>query len=279
MNKMEILVTYILNLLKIQEVTYMFYRKKSYKVLPEKVQVFNKFFHTLLYPNQLKHGAKLVGRWVNESQDEITAIWEYESMKQYRHIEEKIRETELHKLAQQKRKELGELFIESHQEFLTPTGNYHDPQHIVSVSGYIANEKGEVLLVRNHHRSDTYEMPGGQVEEGERLDDAIHREIMEETGVEVKLNGITGIYQSITSGIFCIVFRGEYTSGIPRIAEGETMEALFTKVDQENVDQWIKRPHFKTRLLDAIVPNYLPYEAFKVKPFELIKRYEGKTEE
>ena len=256
-----------------------FYRKKVYKVLPEMVPIFTDFFHQYLYPNQMKHGAKLIGRWVNENQDEIMAIWEYESLEQYQQIEQNIRESELHKRAQQKRKELGNLYIESYDDYLTPTGNYHDPKHIVSVSGYITNEKGEVLLVKNHHRSDTYEMPGGQVEEGERLDDAIHREIMEETGVEVKLIGITGIYQSLTSGIFCIVFRGQYVSGAPRIAEGETMEVLFTKVDEKNIEQWIKRPHFKTRLLDAINPSYIPYEAFKVNPFELIQRYEGKKEE
>ncbi|MGV3465371.1 MAG: NIPSNAP family protein, partial [Heyndrickxia sp.] len=143
------------------------FRKKVYKVSQEKVQVFTDFFHEYLYPNQMKHGSKLVGRWVNEKRDEIMAIWEYESLEQYHKIEQKIRESELHRLAQEKRKELGNLYIESSQEFLTPTGNYQDPKHIVSVSAYITNEKGEVLLVKNHHRSDTYEMPGGQVEEGE----------------------------------------------------------------------------------------------------------------
>ncbi|NEZ01685.1 hypothetical protein [Heyndrickxia shackletonii] len=56
------------------------------------------------------------------------------------------------------------------------------------------------------------------------------------------------------------------------------MRKAAKKVDKENVDQWIKRPHFKTRLLDAIKPSYLPYEVFKVRPFELIQRYEAKCE-
>jgi len=255
------------------------FRKKVYKVSPENVQVFTDFFHQYLYPNQMRYGSKLVGRWVNEKQNEIMAIWEYESIEQYHNIEQKIRESELHRQAQEKRKEMGNLYIESSQEFLSTTGNYHDPKHIVSVSAYITNEKGEVLLVKNHHRSDTYEMPGGQVEEGESLHEAICREVMEETGVEVKLYGITGIYQSLTSRIFCIVFRGGYVSGTPRPAEGETQDVLFTRVDQENVDQWIKRPHFKTRLLDAIQSNYIPYESFKVRPYELIERYEAIQED
>jgi 8-oxo-dGTP diphosphatase len=253
----------------------MLYRKKVYEIFPTKLSVFNDFFHEFLYPNQIKNGAKLVGRWVNENQTEITAIWEYESLQQYKSIEQKIKNSELHKLAQRQKEKLGRFFIHSHQEFLNSTGTYHSPKHIVSVSGYITNEKGEVLLVRNNHRSDTYEMTGGQVEEGEQLQEAIHREIKEETGIEVKLQGITGIYQNITKGIICIVFRGEYVSGTPRTAEGETMEVLFTKVGVENVDKWIKRPHFQTRLLDAIDPTYLPFEAFYLRPYELIKRYEG----
>ncbi|WP_327607665.1 NIPSNAP family protein [Virgibacillus tibetensis] len=147
----------------------MIYRKKFYKINPEKLDAFNNFFHTYLYPNQIKHGSKLIGRWVNELQDEITTLWEYKSMEQYEAIEHKIRNSDLHREAQVRRKELGNLYIESHQEFLTSTAplpaSYHPPKHIVSVSGYIANENGEVLLVRNLHRSDTMEMPGGQVED------------------------------------------------------------------------------------------------------------------
>ena len=36
------------------------------------------------------------------------------------------------------------------------------------------------------------ELPGGQVEEGEALDQAVCREIKEETGLTVKPIGITG---------------------------------------------------------------------------------------
>ncbi|RKL64660.1 DNA mismatch repair protein MutT [Salipaludibacillus neizhouensis] len=148
----------------------------------------------------------------------------------------------------------------------------------MAVSGYITNKDGEVLLVRNFHRSDTMEMPGGQVEEGETLENAIHREIMEETGVEVHLIGITGIYQNITNGIICVVFRGEYQSGDVRTAENETSEVVFTKLNKENANQLITRQHFRNRTLDAMEANYLPYEAFKVRPYELISRFEVKKE-
>ncbi|MEH7347694.1 NIPSNAP family protein [Gottfriedia acidiceleris] len=112
----------------------MIYRKKSYKINPDKLKQFNDFFHLFLYPNQIKHGAILIGRWVNESNDKIEAIWQYESLEQYEQIEKMIRESELHLKAKEKRAQLDELFVESHQEFLTstsPIGTYENPKHIV----------------------------------------------------------------------------------------------------------------------------------------------------
>jgi hypothetical protein len=102
----------------------MIYRVKIYNVIPEKLETFNDFFKTYLYPNQLKHGSRLVGRWVDHSKTKITAIWEYGSVQQYEEIEKNIRRTELHKKAKSRKKKLGPLFISSSQEFWEMTGTY-----------------------------------------------------------------------------------------------------------------------------------------------------------
>ncbi len=64
---------------------------------------------------------------------------------------------------------------------------HNPPKHTVSVSALLMNEHDEVLLVRTHWRSDTWEMPGGNVDEGEPLDQAVCREFLEETGVVIRL--------------------------------------------------------------------------------------------
>ena len=46
------------------------------------------------------------------------------------------------------------------------------------------NEKGEVLIVRSHKWGDKYTVPGGHIELGERAEDAIRREVKEETGLD-----------------------------------------------------------------------------------------------
>ena len=72
----------------------MFYRRKSYIVKAEFVEAFNQHFNQTNLPNQLKHGSRLVGRWMKENQDgtyEVFAIWAYDSYEQYEKIETRIR--------------------------------------------------------------------------------------------------------------------------------------------------------------------------------------------
>jgi hypothetical protein len=100
------------------------YRVKTYRINEEKLEVFNEFFHEYLLPNQKKHGALLVGRWVDSSKKKITAIWKYESYQEYERIEQQIQQTELHKQAKRRKLSLPPLFLESHQEFWEMTGDY-----------------------------------------------------------------------------------------------------------------------------------------------------------
>jgi ADP-ribose pyrophosphatase YjhB (NUDIX family) len=66
---------------------------------------------------------------------------------------------------------------------------------IIRVRALIAH-KGKILFVQHpHHPEGTWALPGGRVEEGERLDDAIKRELVEELGVKPVLAGIRYIHQ------------------------------------------------------------------------------------
>ena len=49
----------------------------------------------------------------------------------------------------------------------------------------VANPKGEVLIVRSSKWSNKYTVPGGHIKLGERAEDAIKREVKEETGLDV----------------------------------------------------------------------------------------------
>ncbi|MEN1937776.1 NUDIX hydrolase [Paenibacillus sp. 102] len=150
---------------------------------------------------------------------------------------------------------------------------YIVPKHIIAVSAYIMNENNEILLVKVQWRGDTWEMPGGQVEEGEPLDQAVCREVLEETGLTVKPIGITGLYYNTSKHILSVVFKVEYVSGEIKVPAEEIKEAKFIALNEDNIDEYITRPHMKSRTLDAIkAKNFIPYETWKVDPYNLVGR-------
>lgn len=68
--------------------------------------------------------------------------------------------------------------------------------HQVVVGCLVRNRAGELLLIRHHKRG--WELPQGQVEEGESLTAAAHREVREETGVEIELGALAAVYSKLT---------------------------------------------------------------------------------
>lgn len=253
----------------------MLFRRKMYTIKPEMLETFNHFFHTYLLPNQLTHGATLIGRWVNTDKTEIMAMWGYRDMADFERVDQAIRASELHETAQAYRKTLPALFETSSEDFMEWTGDYSTPRYVVAVSGFIQNEAGEVLLVQNEHRSNTYEMPGGRVEPGESLQQAVAREVFEETGIHAEIGDLVGVYQNVTTGVLCIVYRGKWESGTPTPQVGETKDVQFVELNEKNMNDWITREHFATRVRDALKCENVAYESYEVRPYRLLERVEG----
>lgn len=76
---------------------------------------------------------------------------------------------------------------------------YDDPQAppanslVPSVNVVAVNDAGEILLIRRTD-NDNWALPGGAMDLGESLPDAAVRETMEETGIQVEITGLVGIY-------------------------------------------------------------------------------------
>ncbi|MGB5946015.1 NUDIX hydrolase [Paenisporosarcina sp.] len=253
----------------------MLFRRKSYTIKPQMYDTFTHFFHTYLLPNQLTHGASLVGRWVNESKTEIMAMWAYRDRADFERVDAAIRESELHQTAQNYRQTLPPLFETSSEDFMESTGDYSTSTYVAAVSGFIQNEAGQVLLVRNEHRSNTYEMPGGQVEPGESMTVALAREVLEETGIIAEIGDLVGVYQNVTTGVLCLVYRGKWISGSPTPNPGETIDAQFVELNETNVIDWVTREHFASRVYDAMNQGSIAYESYEVRPYRLLERVQG----
>lgn len=138
----------------------------------------------------------------------------------------------------------------------------------------IKNEKSRGF--RDQDNSTTWEAPGGQVEIGEPLDEALCREVLEETGIIIAPIGITGIYYNATDALLSVVFKARFVSGDIRIQPEEIKEAAFVTLTNDTIHQFITRPHMRSRTIDCMnATNFVPYETWKVSPFELLSRLDN----
>lgn len=58
----------------------------------------------------------------------------------------------------------------------------------------ITNEKGEVLLQKRSDKEEIWSLPGGAIEIGESIEEAVIREVKEHTGLNVKVEHLIGVY-------------------------------------------------------------------------------------
>lgn len=54
-----------------------------------------------------------------------------------------------------------------------------------TVGALIFNSEGKILLMKSHKWRDKYVIPGGHIELGETMGDALKREVKEETGLDI----------------------------------------------------------------------------------------------
>ena len=82
----------------------------------------------------------------------------------------------------------------------------------IGVFALIFNQEQQILL--GHRRDiDWWNLPGGGMEAGETVDEAICREVFEETGLEVKVTQLVGVYskpqkQEVVLTFLCDVIGG-----------------------------------------------------------------------
>ena len=93
---------------------------RTYRAVRDQVDAFNEFFRTWLLPVQLRHGARLVGRWHTEDH-RIVAVWEYDGLDHYRAVEAAVRADPDATEAQRVRRTLPELFSDVEEVFMTST--------------------------------------------------------------------------------------------------------------------------------------------------------------
>jgi len=95
---------------------------------------------------------------------------------------------------------------------------------LVPAAAVWVEHSGRVLLIE---RSDSgmWSLPGGTMELGESLEECATREVLEETGIRVRVFGLVGVFTDPRHRIeysdgevrqeFAVVYRAEFTDGFP----------------------------------------------------------------
>jgi 8-oxo-dGTP diphosphatase len=135
---------------------------------------------------------------------------------------------------------------------LLPASNKGDPtmattpKHSVSVAGIVVRDDDRVLVIRRDDNGH-WEAPGGVLELDESFEDGVRREVLEETGLKVTVERLTGVYKNLAHGIVALVYRCCPAGGDAR-ATAEAREVRW--MTREGV-QSAMNPAFAARVLDA----------------------------
>jgi ADP-ribose pyrophosphatase YjhB (NUDIX family) len=137
---------------------------------------------------------------------------------------------------------------------------------VPSANVVVVNDEGQILLIRRTDNGNIA-LPGGGMDLGESITQAAVREVKEETGLDVELTGLVGIYTNPRHVIeytsdgevrqeFSIVFTARPTGGSLRTSS-ESSEIVWS--DPAEVTSMQMHPSMRQRIEHYVTGRTEPY--------------------
>jgi len=110
--------------------------------------------------------------------------------------------------------------------------------------GVVVFKGDDVLIVKrkNPPNAGSWSIPGGRVEPGERYETAVHRELLEETGIRAEISGEIVVLDVAFDGVPYRLhdYAAKWVSGEP-VAGDDASEALFMSPENlAKLEMWDK---------------------------------------
>ena len=129
------------------------------------------------------------------------------------------------------------------------------PKTVVTVLVFIPRGDA-ILLARQNYGRQYWSLPGGVMEAGESVEQAAIREVKEETGLDIQLGRLVGVYSKPGENGLALTFEGRVTGGVLQ-ADNEIAEVRYFPLANlpENIRQHLRQrvEDFQAGLPEALV--------------------------
>ena len=104
---------------------------------------------------------------------------------------------------------------------------------VPTVGALIVNNEGKILLAKSHKWFDKYTLPGGHIEVGEGMIDAVRREVKEEVGLDVEVVEMLLVQEAIFAPEF---YKKKHFIFIDFYCKSKEQQV---KLDQDEIQDYI----------------------------------------
>lgn len=128
------------------------------------------------------------------------------------------------------------------------------PKHRLTAGAAILRDDKKILLIYGPKRG--WELPGGHVEEGESIYDALRREVKEESGIDIEIVCFCGVSQEVNHSVLNTWWLAKPSSETIKTSD----ESLRVKyVDIEEAMNMITIENYKTELKHIVGTEKHPF--------------------
>lgn len=143
-------------------------------------------------------------------------------------------------------------------EQVTLSMNASDTPWGIAVYALVRNPDGQILLLQRtsaaRRNPGKWDLPGGRLDPGERLDEGLRREALEETGLELEIDALYGSSEFALPGlrVACLVFEARCAGSAVQLSAEHDAFAWVTPAALAGADlcshfEWL-RPRFAPRM-------------------------------